>query len=66
MSIDMGGDFMPSDKFKLEGPKFSGADGKPFDRSKAQFLKAQAKLTMLATESEMLSRMAPVDWRYLS
>ncbi|KAL7812096.1 hypothetical protein V8C44DRAFT_89908 [Trichoderma aethiopicum] len=66
MGGDMGGDFMPSDKFKFSDTKFSGADGKPFDRSKAQFLKAQAKLTMVATESEMLSRMAPVDWRYLS
>ncbi|KAL6854485.1 hypothetical protein J3F83DRAFT_754697 [Trichoderma novae-zelandiae] len=66
MSIDMGGDFMPGDKFKLDGPKFSGSDGKPFDRSKAQFHKAQAKLTMVATESEMLARMAPVDWRYLA
>ncbi|KAK1240483.1 hypothetical protein MKX07_004511 [Trichoderma sp. CBMAI-0711] len=65
-SIDMGGDFMPGDKFMFHGTKFSGADGKPFDRSKAQFLKAQAKLTMVATESEMLSLMAPVDWRYLS
>lgn len=40
--------------------------GREFDKSKAQFYNAQAKLSMVATENEMLSRMAPVDWRCLS
>ena len=47
-------------------PKWLGNDGKEFDKSKTQFHKAQAKLIMVPTENEMLSQMAPVDWRYLS
>ncbi|KAF2970781.1 hypothetical protein GQX73_g2848 [Xylaria multiplex] len=43
-----------------------GGNGKEFDKSNAQFHKAQMKLSMIATEREILSQMAPVDWRYLS
>ncbi|KAL8634466.1 MAG: hypothetical protein Q9228_007939 [Teloschistes exilis] len=43
---------------------WDGDKGKEFDRSTAQFRKAQMDMRIIGMEDEMLDVMAPVDWRY--